>query len=242
MDLSKLISLQRIDNKLKELEIEKGDLPELVQQLESSLESSTNKLSTYKNEMEEARHAVLANKNEIAELYEKLIKYQEQSYSVKTNKEYDAITLEIETIENKIDENEKKESELKLQVKENGNNVQKLEKQVADLEEEFANKQSELKVKLSQTESKELKLVRERELVSGQIDKKVLYNYNRIRNGKHGAALSEVTNYTCGECFATIPAQTVVEIRQMDRIIICEVCGRILVPPETLEEQPVLIT
>ena len=71
MDLSKLISLQRIDNKLKELEVEKGDLPEIVQQLENNLESSTNKLSTFKKELEEAKRVMRANKNEIAELYEK---------------------------------------------------------------------------------------------------------------------------------------------------------------------------
>ena len=65
-------------------------------------------------------------------------------------------------------------------------------------------------------------------------------NYNRIRNGKNGIALSEVTSYTCGECFATIPAQTAVEVRMKSRIILCEVCGRILVPRETLVDQPVL--
>ena len=168
------------------------------------------------------------------------MKYQEQSYSVKTNKEYDAITLEIETIENKIEEDEKKKSELAHFVKERDEAVQVFEKQVDELEKEYSQKKLELKDKLSQTESEEKRLSKERELVKEQIDKKLLNNYNRIRNGKNGIALSEVTNYTCGECFATIPAQTAVEVRLKDRIILCEVCGRILVPREILEEQPAL--
>jgi uncharacterized protein len=237
MDLSKLISLQRTDKQLIVLEVKKGNLPEIVKQLESRLISSTEKLSTSKSDLDEAKKTGRANENEIDELYEKLMKYQEQSYSVKTNKEYDAITIEIETIENKIEENEKKKADLSHLVKENEISVQELEKQVTELEAELSKKQLELKEKLSQTESEELQLTKERELLTAQIDKRLLNNYNRIRNGKNGIALSEVTSYTCGECFATIPAQTAVEVRMKDQIILCEVCGRILVPRETLEEQ-----
>ncbi|MBC8185082.1 hypothetical protein H8E88_28645 [candidate division KSB1 bacterium] len=240
MDLSKLISLQRIDKQLIALEITKGDLPEIVQQLEGRLVSCTNRLSNSKSELEEAKKTGRANENEIDELYEKLMKYQEQSYSVKTNKEYDAITIEIETIENRIEENEKKKADLIHLVKENRETVGELEKQVTELEEEFSQKQLELKEKLSQTESEELRLTKERELVTEQIEKRLLNNYNRIRNGTNGIALSEVTNYTCDECFATIPAQTAVEVRMKNRIILCEACGRILVPRETLEAQPAL--
>jgi uncharacterized protein len=241
MDLSNLISLQRIDKQLIALEVKKGNLPEIVQQLESRLLSSTEKLFTNKSDLDEAKKTGRANENEIDELYEKLMKYQEQSYSVKTNKEYDAITIEIETIENKIEENEKKKADLSHLVKENEISVQELDKQVTELEAELSQKQLELNEKLSQTESQELKLTKERELLTEQIDKRLLNNYNRIRNGKNGIALSEVTSYTCGECFATIPAQKAVEVRMKDQIILCEVCGRILVPRETLEEQPVLI-
>ncbi len=240
MDLSKLISLQRIDKQLIALEVKKGDLPEIVEKLESRLVSSTEKLSTGKSELEDAKKTGRANEIEIDEFYEKLMKYQEQSYSVKTNKEYDAITLEIETIEKKIEDDEKKKADLAHLVKEKEEAVQVLVKLVAELEKEFSQKQLELKEKLSQTESEELRLNKERELVTGQIDKKLLNNYNRIRNGTNGIALSEVTNYTCDECFATIPAQKAVEVRLKDRIILCEACGRILIPRDTLEEQSVL--
>jgi len=240
MDISKLIKLGDIDYKLNKLEAFKGDLPEIVQRLENELATSTDEYLKSKNELEEAQKTTIINKNETELLYDKLIKFQEQSYSVKTNKEYDAITIEIETSEKKIEDNEKMKSDLLHQVEEVTNEVSKLEKQVADLKSELAVKQAELKEKMSKTEAEELKLKKEREDIANQIDKKILYNYNRIRNGTNGIALAEVDNYTCSECYATIPAQKVVEVRMMDRIILCEVCGRILIPSQKQKEQHVL--
>lgn len=240
MDLVKLIALQDIDKKLIDLDNVKGDLPETVQQLKNKLAVTTDKFLKNKSELEEAQKAKRANESEIEELYDKLIKYQEQSYSVKTNKQYDAITVQIEIIENKIEENEKRKSDLSHQVKSSEKNVPELEKQVADLEKELTVKQAELKIKMSQTEADELRLKKEREELSNQIDKKLLSNYNRIRNGTNGIALSEVMNHTCSECFGTIPAQTALEVRMMDKLILCELCGRILVPPGKHEELPIL--
>ena len=242
MDLVKLIKLQAIDKKLIDLDNVKGDLPETVQQLKNKLAFNIDNLLKNKNELEEAQKAKRANESEIEEFYEKFLKCQEKSYSVKTNREYDAITVEIETIENKIDEDEKRKSDLLHQVESAKNNVTELEKQVADLENELTVKQAELKLKMSQTEAEEIRLKKEREEISNQIDKKLLSNYDRIRNGTNGIALSEVTNHTCSECFATIPAQTALEVRMMDRLILCELCGRILVSTKKYEEQPVSTT
>ena len=242
MDLGKLIELQDIDKKLIDLDKVKGDLPETVQKLKKQLAINTDNLLKSKNELEEAQKAKRTNESEIEGLYDKLIKYQEKSYSVKTNKQYDAITVEIETIENKTEESEKKKSDFTQQVENHEKEVPELEKQVADLEIELAKKQAELEKKISQTEAEELRLKKEREEISKQIDKKLLANYNRIRNGTNGIALSEVMNHTCSECFGTIPAQTALEVRMMDKLILCELCGRILVSTKKYEKQLVLTT
>jgi len=232
MDLSKLILLQRIDKQLTDLETEKGDLPATVQLLDSRLSSLKIDFENNKNSLDEAKRMMRVNETSIADLYDKLMKFQEQSYSVKTNKEYDAITVEIETTEKKIEENEDKKTELANHMQHMEMTVAEMEKQIVALEKEFAAKQAELKGKLSKTAAEETRLKKEREFLTQQIDKKLLYNYNRIRNGKKDVALAEVENYTCRACFATIPAQKVVEIRMMDKLILCEVCGRILVPAE----------
>jgi len=72
-------------------------------------------------------------------------------------------------------------------------------------------------------------LINQRKKIIEKINRPLLSNYERIRKGRNGTALAEVKNYTCSECFATIPAQTVVEVRKMNHLIPCESCGRILV-------------
>ena len=241
MDLAKLVQLQKIDSKLLDLDNHKGDLPETVQRLKNSFAANTKNLADAKNKLSEAEKAKKENKNEIDELYDKLIKYQEQSYEVKTNKEYDAITIEIETTEKKIEEDESNNKELLLQVASYKEKVAELEIQLRELDAELAKKLIELDEKLSLTEDEENMLKKERDEVTNQINKTLLANYNRIRNGKNGIALSEVSNYTCSECFGTIPAQTAVEVRKMDKIILCELCGRILISTQNGVNQPAVI-
>ena len=72
MDISTLINLQQIDKQLIALEVKKGDLPDIVRQLEVKLVSSSEQLSACKSELEDKRKTSRANEAEIEELYEKL--------------------------------------------------------------------------------------------------------------------------------------------------------------------------
>ena len=60
--------------------------------------------------------------------------------------------------------------------------------------------------------------------------------YTRIRGAyKNGLAVVAVLRDACGGCYAKIPPQRQLEIRQRKRIITCEHCGRILVAWEEPE-------
>ena len=229
MDLFQLVKLQSFDKRLMELEAVKGDLPETVKRLEITLSVHSGKLSSSKAELEQIQKDQRDNIAENDDLYDSLIKYQEQVYSVKTNKEYDAITVEIENIENKISANESQNAEIITQEHKITAEIEELEQQVTDLEKKLSEKKIKLQEKMVQTETEEKQLLNNREQTAGNIGRRLLYNYNRIRNGKNGIALAEIHNYTCDGCYATIPAQKVVEVREMDQIILCETCGRILV-------------
>lgn len=231
MDFTALAKLQKIDIKLMELKAAKGDLPEKVEQLKLQLSELDDKLNGANAELEQTKKDFQENKSEIEQFTHKLNKYQEQIYSVKTNKEYDAITSEIEVIENKINELELAGIELLEKEEQVGNQVKELQSQLDDLNNIFSTKETELKEKMAQTETEEKNLAQEREILASSLDKKLYYQYERIRKGKNGIALAEVHNYTCSECYTTIPAQVTVEIRKKERMFVCEVCGRILVTP-----------
>ncbi|MFZ5519474.1 MAG: zinc ribbon domain-containing protein [Candidatus Zhuqueibacterota bacterium] len=229
MDLYKLIELQKIDKKLMDLESVRGDLPEIVQELKENLADLTDKLAKARQNNADTQRLKRDYQMDMDALIEKLDKYKEQIYSVKTNKEYDAITAEIENLEKQIDDIELKTLELMEAEDKQVESIAQLATKTQEVQENLQVKESDLQQKLISTEAEEKKLASQRKELVSEIDYRLVSTYDRIRKGKDGIALTTIVNYNCTSCFTTIPAQTVVEVRQMNRLISCEVCGRILV-------------
>jgi predicted nucleic acid-binding Zn-ribbon protein len=60
--------------------------------------------------------------------------------------------------------------------------------------------------------------------------------YSRLRNNsKNGLAVVPINRDSCGGCFNKIPPQRQLEITLKRKIIVCEHCGRILVPGAEVE-------
>lgn len=240
MDFDKLLTIQNLDKRLMELAALRGDLPEKVDSLKQQLAEIAESVAHDTAELNQIKKDLLANKSDHDQLNAKLQKYQEQIYSVKNNKEYDAITIEIELLENKLNENELSGVELLEKEEQLTGQIAELNNKIADLQAKLSVHETELNYKLDQTKDEEDQLQQQRELVVKTLDRRLYYQYERIRKAKNGIALSEVNNYTCHECYATIPAQTVVELRKLDQLILCESCGRILMPPSANETAAVV--
>ena len=236
MDFARLIQLQEIDKKLSQLRSSLGELPDEVDYLKTKVENFNREHENLKNETDTCAKTKLKIEGQIALLNEKLKKYQEQFYSVTTNKEYDAISAEIESTKVEISNHETQFLELLEKEEKLTQKIEVLQSQVNLAKKELAEKDAELQSKLAQNEEKSQALQNERKNTLTHINRPLLSTYERIRKARRGKALAEVKNYTCEECFATIPAQTVVEIRKGNRVILCESCGRILVTTNNVKE------
>jgi predicted nucleic acid-binding Zn-ribbon protein len=65
------------------------------------------------------------------------------------------------------------------------------------------------------------------------IDERLVIAYNRLReNAKNGLAVVPVDRDSCGGCFNKIPPQRQLDIQTKRKVIVCEHCGRILVPTQ----------
>ena len=233
--LHNLIELQKIDEKLHALEAMKGDLPLQIQRLEDDVNRNKDLLTTYESELDDAKKTKLHWEGELKVLQEKHQKYQDQLYAVTTNKEYDAITAEIDAIKEKMDEAENLILEAIEKEEKFSTEVEEQQSQVAALEENLRVKTEELKTKIKATEQETSEYEKQRAELVSHISKPVLYQYERIRKGIGNTAVSAIYKYSCGGCHAAIPPQKVVEIRTMTQLILCESCGRILVSAENRE-------
>ena len=91
-----LYQLQKVDSGLDELEEMKGDLPEAVNGLRTELDAVTQSLAHQEQIMANSIKSRERADLDIHDFNDKLERYKKQQYEVRSNKEYDAITKEID--------------------------------------------------------------------------------------------------------------------------------------------------
>jgi len=236
--LERLLTLQRLDMRQMQIENLKGDLPNLVRQLnqemataEQSLIEQSEKLIAYERE-----HGIL--EMDIKALDGKQKMYQIQLFQVKNNREYDAVTNEIEAVKTETVKKENHVLELLDIIKNTQNSMAQLKEETERLRSQFDSKKAELENRLEKTKKEEEALRLERQKLVAQLDPKTVANYERIRKAKGGLGVVSVVNNACGGCHKMLPPQKLLEIREMNRLYHCETCGRIIVWDESLTENP----
>ena len=105
-DLELLLDLQEIDDQLGELERSKIYLPEMIQKLEEELANLETDIEETKATLQKSATDQKTLELEIESNKQDLEKFQNQMNVIKTNKEYDALTAEIDTKKLEIAEKE----------------------------------------------------------------------------------------------------------------------------------------
>jgi len=235
--LKQLIELQKIDTQLLELESLRGDLPYQVSLLNKQLQEAKEVLEDKDKKLQDYRKEKGILEIEIKALEGKQKKYQAQLFEVKTNREYDAVTQEIEAAKAGVDNKESRLLELMDLEEEITGALEKTKEEIEKLKTRLNGKSLELKKRLAQTEKEEIALRDRRENIIHRLNPRIKTTYERILKAKNGLAVVPVIRNACGGCFKTLPPQKILEIRQMNRLCFCEVCGRILVWDENISEQ-----
>ena len=237
--LEALIELQDIDWKLKELSDAKGDLPQKVESLSHKVQDARQNLQQLHDDKKEKKSRKALLDNDVVLFHKNLDKYQNQLYHVKNNKEYDAITSEIDSTQEKIDQYEFESLELEEAVNEIEGNIKETEETIQELQAELDKSNQFLKEMLTKTEDEERVLNEKRAPLFELLPRPILNHYERIRAGRGGMALALLKDGVCSECSAHIPSQRAMEIRMMNDFYLCEVCGRILVYRPDLNDEVV---
>lgn len=233
--LKTLYELQIIDDQLDELEELRGDLPNMVNELNDRIESLKNQINQKLLEQKSSTDKIMVNEDEIEKMKDTQKKFKAQLFQVRNNKEYDALTKEI-------DHNDELIARLEAENKALEDLAQKMKIEAADIEPQLEALNSELKVKETElreiikvNEKEEAKLRTKRSEVEAQTKKPDYAVYMRIRKAKNGMAVATIKRTACSGCHNVVPPQRQLEIRQNRRLYNCEYCGRILISAEIAE-------
>jgi predicted nucleic acid-binding Zn-ribbon protein len=228
--LQQLWNLQQIDTKVDKIKILKGELPEEVQILEDVITGLNVRLDNLNEELTELDEEMGNRKNAKAMAKELITRYEKQQNSVKNNREFEALSKEIELQKLEIQLSEKKIGDATAKVELKKGLIEETEANIATREKELKTKKKELDKIIAETEKEEDELKKESVKAEKKVEDRLLKAYHRIRGAyRNGLAVVAVLRDSCGGCYAKIPPQRQAEIRSKRRIITCEHCGRILV-------------
>jgi len=235
--LEALVELQVVDSYLNKIIQLRGNLPFEVQDLEDIIISLDLKIQEIQSKIDVNKKNISSLKISIKEQEDLLKKYEEQQNHIKNNREFEAITkeieianLEIQSFKRKIAIAEKQNGELKelLEVYQ-----EKKQSKLNDLEI----KKKELQEIIAITEKEENSLNEVRNQIVKNVDTRLLASYERIkRNMRNGLAVVSTDRDACGGCYAVVPPQRINEVKQLKKIIVCENCGRILVSQDLIDK------
>ncbi len=233
--LKTLYELQLIDDQLDELEELRGDLPNAVQALQDKINSIKEQIAEKEKRRKESLEKREENDEEVEKLKTNQKKFKSQLYQVRNNKEYDALTKEIDHTEEQITRLETENDVLADQSKTLAEDIEVLSPQLDDLNEELKVKEADLKEIIKANQKEEAKLRAQRKDIEAETKKPDYSAYMRIRRAKKGKAVATIKRSACSGCHNIVPSQRQLEIRRNNRLFYCEYCGRILVSPEIAE-------
>jgi len=233
--LKALFELQLIDSKIDKLRIIRGELPLEVQDLEDVVAGLETRFENYSAESKDLEQQVTEKQNAIKDHKANIKKYEAQLGKVKNNREYDAITKEIEFQNLEIQLCEKRIKEYKAIIGAKEDFLSKAEEDLKDKKKDLKVKKSELDEIIEETQKEEEDLMIESEKRGKEIEARLINAYRRIRsNSRNGLAVVPIERDACGGCFNKIPPQRQLDIKTHKKIIVCEHCGRVLVDPNII--------
>ena len=231
--LRALYELQTVDTKIDELRILAGELPQEVKDMSDEVEGLKTRLTNIENNIKECETGISEHRVRIENANAAISRYKEQQNNVRNNREYDNLTKEIEYQELDIESSQRKigklTSELESYQADKAKTISDIEDRTVDLNQ----KRNELEAILSETKEQTEKLMLRAADLEKHIEDRLVTAFHRIRKNAHnGLAVVKVERDSCGGCHSKIPAQRQLDIRLRKKIIVCELCGRILVDAE----------
>jgi len=234
--LTALVSLQKVDSKLDEIRILKGELPMEVADLEDEIQGLHARQMRVEEEVNGITDFIEQKKAAIKEAQEQGKKYEKQSENVKNNREFEAINKEIEMQQLEVKLAEKHIKDANEEIAEKAVALERAKKAIASKETVLSGKKGELEKIISATETEEKHYQALAEDARGQVDPRLLASYEKIRkNYRNGLAVVPVERDACGGCFYSIPPQKQSEIKQRKKVMVCENCGRVLVDSDLVD-------
>lgn len=226
--IEKLLAVQDIDIRIREIEQEMHDIPARQEQEQTRLNEHKQALEKAEEDLKLAQANVHKLELESESRHEKIGKLRQQQMELKTNKEFKAMEHEIAAIKEKISGLEDEELVLMEQVELAKGDVKARSEA---LDEEASAVAADVAVLDERMGSLEGEIgdyrVRRDEAVVG-LDNEWISYYDKVWARRKDGALVKLVGGVCGGCHMKLPPAVQNATKRKDEMVRCEWCGRLL--------------
>ena len=231
--LTYLLQLQAIDNKVRELESQRTSLPAKIEPLRKDLAKLEGMLTAERAKLTESetwkkQQSALLEADQTALRAAKL-----KVQATKNGKEYNAATREVDHKRKSISD---REVELKKMTEGLGSSttvIAERDQAVQGLRDQLASEEAALAARLGQLDGDIAAASEGRDELRGKIDKEWVKTYDRLV--RRGVAVAPVVNGTCQGCRVRIPPQLNNILARGEALQTCDRCGRIIYRQEMID-------
>jgi predicted nucleic acid-binding Zn-ribbon protein len=231
--LEPLFRLQELLLEVGRKNEQRGRTPEHLTHVEAAFQDARRLRDEAGEKLSEASARKKALDGEVADLSEKLKKYQQQLPTVKTNREYGALLNELDVVKREI---RAKEDEI-LALEEN---VAVSSAELAEREASFPAEEAGYEEQMKEWRAEQAALsdeiaAAEKEVhtLKKKVDRRLFAIFERIARVRGGIAIARITmvgpqTAACSACHVRLRPQLLSDLRLSKEPIFCDSCKRIL--------------
>lgn len=227
--IEKLLVVQDIDIRIREIETELKDIPQRKQQELTRLNEHKDALQAAQDGLKKAQSEVNQLELETGSRKDKINKLRQQQFDLKTNEQFKIMDMEIDAVKADISKIEDRELVLMGEVELAREFVKNRSEA---LKEEEAAVEADIKVFDERAADLEQEVVvcrQQRDEAAEGLNAEWLSHYTRVMEYRKDRALVLLESGVCGGCHMTLPPSLHHATRRRnDEMVVCNYCGRLL--------------
>ena len=228
VQLSPLIALQKIDLRIAELTEQRRKIPELLETNEAPLREAKRVLQEASISSEALIKERRSYEKDLEAHEDRIGKMKDRAAQLKTNQEYQAHLFEVELANKKKGEIEEKILMAMERIEEVQRVIVTAQATLKESEAVFIKEKARLDARDQALSVELVDLESQQKQISGQVEKPLLGQYNKLKAKRKDQALALIKDGICVGCRLQLPPQLVSQVKRAQDVHTCPYCYRIL--------------
>ena len=226
--IRQLVSLQRVDDAIYDVEREQKQAPQELEELQKRFDGVNAQREHILEKLDHLKEQEKRLNDELDDDTSRLKKSKNKLMQVSNSREYQAMAREMDSMERVSRSREEERTVLREEKMRQDAALREIDDLWADVKAELETKKANLELRLEAARQKLEELQAVRVDAGSAVPKPVLDRYEFIRRRLPHPVIVSVTAGVCSGCQIMIPPQTFIELQGGHKIINCPNCQRLI--------------